>query len=181
MTDILGVDIGLGGGLAVVRITNGLPGFLAVIDMPVVGSGAKARIDAHAVAAFLQQYPPSQAVLEHTQAFPGQGRSSIFSFGRSTGTIETVLALHRIPIEIVQPNRWKQTLGLSREKEEARALALRLYPAAAEHLRRKLDHGRAEALLLAHWFTSRRNAGQVGPAHKPDQLENLETEDGRLR
>jgi hypothetical protein len=162
MTDILGVDIGLGGGLAVVRITNGLPGFLAVIDMPVVGSGAKARIDAHAVAAFLQQYPPSQAVLEHTQAFPGQGRSSIFSFGRSTGTIETVLALHRIPIEIVQPNRWKQTLGLSREKEEARALALRLYPAAAEHLQARSRAGRGPTARTLVYLTTERRTGRTG-------------------
>src|SRR6476619_4805372 len=88
MTDILGVDIGLHGALAVVRIINSMPTFLAMTDMPAVGSGARTRIDVHAVAAFLRQYPPSQAVLEHTQAFPGQGRSSIFSFGRSTGTLE---------------------------------------------------------------------------------------------
>jgi len=174
MTDILGVDIGLHGALAVVRIINSMPTFLAMTDMPAVGSGARTRIDVHAVAAFLRQYPPSQAVLEHTQAFPGQGRSSIFSFGRSTGTLETVLALHRIPIEIVQPSRWKQALGLNSNKEDARALALRLYPAAAEQLRRKSDHGRAEALLLAHWFITRRTAGQVGPARNSDQLKNLE-------
>jgi DNA repair protein RadD len=46
---------------------------------------------------------------------------------------------------------WKRALGLDRDKENARALALRLYPTAAELLRRKSDHHRAEALLLAHW------------------------------
>lgn len=54
-------------------------------------------------------------------------------------------------IELVQTSQWKQALGLNSDKEDARALALRLYPAAAEQPRRKSDHGRAEALLLAHW------------------------------
>jgi hypothetical protein len=149
VSDILGVDIGLHGALAVVRVLDKQPSFLALIDVPIAVIGARARVDVHAVAAFLQQYPPAQAVLEHTKAFPEQGRSSCFNFGRTTGTLETILTLHRVTIELVRASQWKQALGLNSDKEDARALALQLYPPAAEH--RKSDHGRAEALLLAHW------------------------------
>jgi crossover junction endodeoxyribonuclease RuvC len=38
---------------------------------------------------------------------------------------------------------------LSSDKEAARALALRLFPACAEHFRLKKHHGRAEAALIA--------------------------------
>ena len=44
---------------------------------------------------------------------------------------------------------WKRRLGLTSDKEQARLRAMQLFPGA--DLRRKRDHGRAEALLLA-WY-----------------------------
>ena len=49
----------------------------------------------------------------------------------------------------VRPGVWKKALGLRSDKEQARLRAMQLYPGA--DLRRKKDHGRAEALLLA-WY-----------------------------
>jgi hypothetical protein len=40
-------------------------------------------------------------------------------------------------------------------KEAARQLALRRFPSAAEFLKRKLDHQRAEALLIANYDLER--------------------------
>jgi hypothetical protein len=41
----LGIDPGLFGALAVVETINGVPALVDAIDMPVTGSGAKARVD----------------------------------------------------------------------------------------------------------------------------------------
>jgi len=48
----------------------------------------------------------------------------------------------------VSPGKWKRHFGLSADKEAARALAISQWP-KSEHFRRKKDHGRAEAALLA--------------------------------
>ncbi|WP_449369534.1 hypothetical protein [Thiomonas sp.] len=58
-----------------------------------------------------------------------------------------------------QPGRWRPramrgaALALSPDKEAARAMATRLFPAI--DLLRKADHNRAEALLLAHYGVTR--------------------------
>ena len=92
------------------------------------------------------------ACLEAVGARPGQGVSSVFSFGHSFGTISGVLAALKVPMELITPGRWKKAFQLvGTEKEASRALAIQLYPQAAEWLARKKDHGRAEALWLARF------------------------------
>jgi hypothetical protein len=49
----------------------------------------------------------------------------------------------------IRPHVWKRTLGLTSDKERARLRAMQLFPTA--DLRRKKDHGRAEALLLGYY------------------------------
>jgi len=66
--------------------------------------------------------------------------------GKTTLVAGLVLALPYTPVRSVV---WKKTFGLGKDKEQARLRAQQLFPAA--DLRRKRDHGRAEALLLAHW------------------------------
>jgi hypothetical protein len=41
---------------------------------------------------------------------------------------------------------------LGPDKEQARALALKLFPGLSQPLSRKRDAGRAEALLMAAWW-----------------------------
>jgi len=45
------------------------------------------------------------------------------------------------------PQIWKKAFSLGKDKEQTRLRAQQLFPGTA--LRRKKDHGRAEALLLA--------------------------------
>jgi len=83
---------------------------------------------------------------------PGQGVSSVFSFGKSAGIIEGILAAEKIPMVLVTPQKWKKRAGIiGKEKDAARTLALQLYPQIASHLDRKKDVGRADALLIAHF------------------------------
>src|SRR5262249_28456239 len=122
-------------------------------DMPVVG----AEIDGVTLARRIEAYRPSHAVVEQVGARPGQGVTSMFRFGHSCGVARGVLASQRVPVTLVAPTRWKRHFGLGADKEESRALALRLFPASAEPFARKKDHGRAEAALLARWLTETTN------------------------
>jgi hypothetical protein len=149
MMKILGVDPGLSGALAVVEWINNVPTLLGATDMPVIGSGAKARIDVIAAAEWINKHAPSLAFVERTQAFPLQGRSSAFIFGRSTGAIEAVLTLCRIPLTLVEPTVWKRKLHLpGKDKEAARQLAAARFPSMHHVFARKRDHNRAEATLI---------------------------------
>jgi hypothetical protein len=80
---------------------------------------------------------------------PGQETRSTFTVGLGFGIWLGVLAALALPYTRVRPAIWKRALGLGKDKEQARLRAMQLFPQA--DLRRKRDHGRAEALLLAWW------------------------------
>jgi crossover junction endodeoxyribonuclease RuvC len=152
MIRVLGVDPGIRGGLAVVSDgDDGRVILIAAIDIPVVGSGAKERVDVAAVRLFVAQHAPALALIERAQAMPRQGASSGFKYGRAVGSLEAAIALSDdTPMQIVEPSAWKRHWRLpGKDKERARQLALELFPAAHALLARKKDHGRAEAALLA--------------------------------
>jgi hypothetical protein len=152
-TRILGIDPGVHGGVAVLDIAdNGTPVLVDAIDIPVIGSGAKERVDAAALRVFIATHLLAHAFIERAQAMPKQGASSGYKYGRAVGAIEAVVALCAVPITIVEASAWKKALGLlgqRGDKEASRQRALQLFPTAHALLARKKDHGRAEALLIA--------------------------------
>jgi crossover junction endodeoxyribonuclease RuvC len=148
---LLGVDPGIHGGLAIVAINeSAAPQLVAAIDIPTVGVGAKERVDAIALRAWLATHQPQHALIERAQAMPKQGASSGFKYGRAVGAIEGVIACCEIPLTIVEPAQWKRFHALrGGDKEAGRQRALQLFPSAHALLARKKDHGRAEAALIA--------------------------------
>jgi hypothetical protein len=86
-----------------------------------------------------------------------------FGLGHGRGLWEGICAALELRVELVPPATWKAQLvpriafapdlkptqRRSLIKEAARARALELFPAFAEHLARKMDDGRAEGALLA--------------------------------
>jgi crossover junction endodeoxyribonuclease RuvC len=148
---VIGVDPGINGGLAVVEITDGAaPVLVECIDIPVVGTGAKERVDVAVIRNFVDRHKPIRALIERAQALPRQGSSSGFKYGRAVGAIEAAITLCSIPVEIVEPRPWKRFWKLpGKDKEGARQKALQLFPAAHTALARKRDHNRAEASLIA--------------------------------
>ena len=148
MTRYLGIDPGISGALAIIEMVNGVPALVDAVDMPAVGSGAKARVDILAAAQWIAKHAPSTGYNERGQAFPGQGASSGFSYGRAVGAIEATVTLCRIPMILVEASVWKRRLNLpGKDKEAARQRALQLFPSQHALLARKKDHGRAEAAL----------------------------------
>jgi crossover junction endodeoxyribonuclease RuvC len=149
MTRYCGIDPGLSGALAVVETINDVPVLVDAIDMPSTGTGAKARVDIIAAASWIAKHAPSMVYVERAQAYPGQGASSGFSYGRAVGAIEAVIALCQIPMTLVEASVWKRRLHLpGKDKEASRQRALQLFPAQHALLARKKDHGRADAALI---------------------------------
>jgi Holliday junction resolvasome RuvABC endonuclease subunit len=78
---ILGIDPGIHGGLSIVEITDGAaPVLVECVDIPVIGSGAKERVDAIVLRNWLTTHKPQHACIERAQAMPRQGASSGFKY-----------------------------------------------------------------------------------------------------
>jgi len=66
------------------------------------------------------------------------------------------LTSKRYVLEEPRPNEWKQKMGLAgKDKEVARQKALKLFPRCGD-IKRKKDHNRAEAILLALYVRNQR-------------------------
>lgn len=149
---IVGIDPGLSGALAILDHDD----VLLLEDLPTVqfsDARIKHRLDGVGLTAMLKPYAVDVllAIVEKVAARPGEAPSGAFSFGYSSGVIAGVLGALQIPITTVQPAVWKKAMGLGSSKDLSRARALELFPAMADKLRRKKDHDRAEALLMAEW------------------------------
>lgn len=146
---IIGVDPGaISGAWAAIEAKSGLVKLaedLPVVDRMICPSAWASDIED------LMAMGGVEAIVEAVHSFPGQGVSSSFRFGQGYGTILGVLGAMKIPVRLVPPVKWKRALGLDRDGEKSRALAISLYPAAASLMSKKLHHNRAEALLLAHY------------------------------
>jgi len=150
----VGVDPGLTGAVGFLR--NGE--YLTLFDMVTTlkGTGSvKQEVDPIGLRRqFFAQIPQLEEdlaiALERVSAMPGQGSSSVFSFGDTYGCCRSVASLTGYPLYLVTPTTWKKHFGLGRDKEESRALATRLFPGAELHLKKHAD--RSEALLMARWL-----------------------------
>jgi len=86
---------------------------------------------------------------------PGQGVTSVFSFGRSVGIIEGVLATMLIPVDIVTPQAWQKAAAVRGGKDGSRQRACELFPNYAGLFALKKHDGRADAACMA-WFAATR-------------------------
>jgi len=152
---IIGIDPGITGAI----YFNTVEGKI-VVDMPIMAktSGKGNQINPYELTSLLIQPPIDRltgieaAYLESVHEMPGQGVSSVFSFGKSVGIIEGVLAALNIPLVMVTPQRWKKNAKLiGKDKDAARTLAIQLYPELSDRLSRKKDIGRADAILIAEF------------------------------
>ena len=155
----IAIDPGLSGAIAVIKDYSFE--MLEVFDMPVMpGTGKRHQVngaelakilrEAKAIHAPVKSNENIQVYLERVSAMPGQGVSSMFSFGCSYGIVLGVLAALQYSVTLVTPQSWKKRAGLiGKEKDAARTTAQLLYPAA--DLGRKKDIGRADALLIARF------------------------------
>ena len=149
---LLGIDPGLSGALALYDTSEQT---VEVIDMPVLelvrNGKKKGEVSAQALANLLAGRGIKAAFLERVNAMPGQGVTSVFSFGRSTGIVEGILAAYDIPTTLVTPQAWQKAVGQRAGKDGSRERAMQLFPAQADLFQRKKDDGRSDAALIAYY------------------------------
>jgi crossover junction endodeoxyribonuclease RuvC len=149
---ILGIDPGLSGALALYTTSDQT---VEVFDMPVLelvrNGKKKGEVSAQALANLLAGRGIKAAFLERVNAMPGQGVTSVFSFGRSTGIVEGILAAYDIPTTLVTPQAWQKAVGQRAGKDGSRERAMQLFPAQADLFQRKRDDGRSDAALIAYY------------------------------
>lgn len=150
---ILGVDPGLSGALAVVDRQGAL---LYCLDVPTVAvphkGGSRQQLSpALLFDALAEMGPFSVAYVEQVTASPQMGVTSAFRFGEVYGMTLAILAARGIRVELVRPQAWKKDLALNSDAEVSRSKALELWPDQSALFKRKMDHNRAEAALIAEW------------------------------
>lgn len=98
---------------------------------------------------------PIVAAVEKVGAMPGQGVTSMFSFGQSYGFILGVLTAFGIPYQLVPPRKWKAEYGLLNTQKQASVdVAKRLFPNVnllpTDRCRKESD-GMSDSLLLCEY------------------------------
>ena len=148
----MGIDPGAFGAVAILDKDSRE---LVVIDMPTLkvkrGPRVVNQVDAHMLADALRPHVTGEtkALIEKVSAMPGNGVSSMFSFGRAAGIVEGVLAGLSVPFELIPPATWIKSMRTFGGKDGSRQRAQELFPDYAHLFARKKDDGRAEAALLA--------------------------------
>lgn len=149
---IIGIDPGLSGAIAFYDTVEGV---VEIADMPtveLVRNGKKKReVSAVLLSNILTRHKVDAAFVERVNAMAGQGVTSVFSFGRSSGMVEGILAAYDIPTTLVTPQAWQKAVGQRAGKDGSRERAMQLFPAQADLFQRKKDDGRSDAALIAYY------------------------------
>jgi crossover junction endodeoxyribonuclease RuvC len=124
--------------------------------MPALKAGKGRILDEHALARMVdaRSRDIEFALIEQQWSRPTDGGPQGFKTGLGYGQLRMLLASNFLPYRIVSPMAWRRFMGLSGDKDAARALASRLAPKDADQWARKKDDGRAEAALIALYGVS---------------------------
>ena len=153
---IFGIDPGLSGALAILDEKK----IFEVIDLPTMSDGKKNKKQLNS--AHLSKYMQSNiidlnksaVVVEQVNAMPGQGVTSMFNFGQTFGAIKGICATLNLPIYFVRPSKWKKHFELiNSSKDASRTKAIEMYPTFANHLSKKKDVNKSDAILIARYFS----------------------------
>ena len=134
----LGIDPGQSGGIAVVTLT-----WAAAVKMPATEKDILDEI---------RGWPAdgTVAVIESVHAMPGQGVTSMFTFGQNYGALRMALTAAGIPWKAVTPQKWQKHFGLTGGKDDKTAKKNRHKAEAQRRFPKlKITHATADALLIA--------------------------------
>lgn len=122
-----------------------------------------------AVRVWKSRFQHITAFIESVHAFPGQGLSSTFNFGRSYGFLVGMLLALKIRVVLTSPQRWQTAMGCARpkvaqgEKKESQTEHKNRTKARAQELFPEITitHAIADSLLIAE-YGRRLRAGELG-------------------
>ena len=154
---IIGIDTGISG--AICFFNEGK--VLDVIEMPTMAEGKKNKKQVNGNQLFneiksrLSEIRQEQisVVVEHVNAMPGQGVTSMFNFGQSFGVIKGICSAMQLPIHFIRPTKWKKYFNLiNTSKDASRSRAIELFPKISDKLKRKKDSNKADAILISSYY-----------------------------
>lgn len=143
---VLGIDPGLSGAFVMLDGKEVIEWGL----MPTMVEGSSNRVNGAALASLWRFLNIDIAYMEQIGARPGQGVTSMFTFGHAAGTVRGVLGALEIPVRMVTPQAWKKHVGLlNTDKDAARSLAIQLWPQWRELDKKGQGQALADAALIA--------------------------------
>ena len=152
---IIGIDPGINGAISIIENKK----IIEVYDTPTMIDGKKNKRQINGVQVtniFKERLNGEKevvVVVEHVNAMPGQGVTSMFNFGQSFGVIKGICAALNLPIYFVRPAKWKKHFNLIKtNKDASRTKVIEVYPEISSKLHRKKDSNRADAILIALYF-----------------------------
>lgn len=169
---VIGIDPDASGALALLKDGDTDGGCSAqVFDTPhlqvMVGKRARKRLDARSIVQLLHSFGAphgTTAYIEQSNPFPKDGKQGWWSGGFTYGLWLGVLVSSGFSVIPLSSRIWKDHFQLFRNsstKDDSRKAASDLFPSLSSSLKRKKDHGRAEALLIAAYGKSLRVHSQT--------------------
>ena len=152
---IFGIDPGVSGAISILEDKK----ILEIYDMPTMidGKKNKKQVNGSQVTNIIKENlttgKETVVVVEHVNAMPGQGVTSMFNFGQSFGVIKGICSALSLPIYFVRPSKWKKHFNLiNTNKDASRTKVIQVYPEISSKLSRKKDSNKADAILIARYF-----------------------------
>ena len=152
---IFGIDPGVSGAISLLENKK----IIEIFDMPTMidGKKNKKQVNGAQVTNIIKERLNSDketiVVVEHVNAMPGQGVTSMFNFGQSFGVIKGICSALGLPIYFVRPTKWKKHFNLIKtNKDASRTKVIQIYPEISSKISRKKDSNKADAILIARYF-----------------------------
>ena len=149
---IFGIDPGVSGAISILENKK----IIEVYEMPTMidGKKNKRQVNGSQVTNIfkdnLKENKETVVAVEHVNAMPGQGVTSMFNFGQSFGVLKGICAAMQLPIFFVRPTKWKKHFDLiNHQKDSSRTKVIQMYPKISTLLSRKKDANKADAILIA--------------------------------
>ena len=153
---VIGIDPGLNGAIAVLQDNK----VKEIFDVPVMPEGKKNKrqLNSAQLVKLLKDIISDNeevvVIVENVSAMPGQGVTSMFNFGQTFGAIKGICAALGLPIFFVRPAKWKKHFDLiNSSKDASRTKAIEMYPSLSDHLSKKKDVNKSDAILIARFYS----------------------------
>jgi len=142
----LGIDPGITGALVVLE--DDMP--VEWLHMPVYLVGKSKRVNGFELADWIRSMNIDCAFMEQVGAMPGQGVTSMFSFGHAAGTVTGIIAALSKPLYLTTPQQWKKGAGITgMGKDASRAKAIHMWPQWKDLHKKGKGQALADAALIA--------------------------------
>jgi crossover junction endodeoxyribonuclease RuvC len=154
---IIGIDPGITGSICFFEDGK----IIDVVEMPNMPEGKKNKRQVngaqvyHEISLRIKNFDKKdiKVVIEQVSAMPGQGVTSMFNFGQSFGILKGICAAMQLPMYFIRPAKWKKYFNLiNSEKDASRTKAIEVFPYFADHLSKKKDSNKADAILISSFY-----------------------------